>query len=231
MSWPTPKPEQPIVCGHRGAPVAAAENTLESFEKALELGATWIEFDVRPTADGQLVIHHDPVTSEGVHVASAPRSALRSDIPALGELAEQFPTLGFDVELKTDDIDMSADAYVAIVLDALSSHCTEVPGLIVTSFDAEVLALVADQRPELPTGLLHWKQPIEWLIETALQDGHVAIAPGIGKLTAELAAEAQGHGLGILTWTVNTPEQVRFASSLGVDMIIGDDPSVIVAHR
>jgi len=215
MSWPTPKPEQPIVCGHRGAPVAAAENTLESFAKALELGATWIEFDVRPTADGQLVIHHDPITSEGVHVASAPRSALRSDIPSLGELAEQFPTLGFDVEL----------------IDALSSHCTEVPGLIVTSFDAEVLALVADQRPELPTGLLHWKQPIEWLIETALQDGHVAIAPGIGKLTAELAAEAQGHGLGILTWTVNTPEQVRFASSLGVDMIIGDDPSVIVEHR
>ena len=35
------------------------ENTRSSLQKAKELGATWIETDVRLTGDGQLVIFHD----------------------------------------------------------------------------------------------------------------------------------------------------------------------------
>ena len=47
------------VIGHRGAPDAARENTLESFEKAIAAGAEIIEFDVRTTADGRLAVIHD----------------------------------------------------------------------------------------------------------------------------------------------------------------------------
>ena len=49
------------VIGHRGAPDAARENTLESFEKAIAAGAEIIEFDVRVTADGRLAVIHDQV--------------------------------------------------------------------------------------------------------------------------------------------------------------------------
>ncbi|MCK4314906.1 MAG: glycerophosphodiester phosphodiesterase, partial [Anaerolineae bacterium] len=44
---------------HRGASAAAPPNTLAAFEKAAELGADGIEFDVHLSADGALVVIHD----------------------------------------------------------------------------------------------------------------------------------------------------------------------------
>jgi glycerophosphoryl diester phosphodiesterase len=46
--------------GHRGARGLLPENTLPSFQRALELGVTTLELDVGMTRDGVLVISHDP---------------------------------------------------------------------------------------------------------------------------------------------------------------------------
>ena len=45
--------------GHRGAGAYAIENTLESFQKALDLGVNAVEMDIRKTKDGELVLSHD----------------------------------------------------------------------------------------------------------------------------------------------------------------------------
>jgi len=45
--------------GHRGARAYEIENTLESFKKALELGANAVELDVRQSMDGKLLLSHD----------------------------------------------------------------------------------------------------------------------------------------------------------------------------
>ncbi|MFQ5885369.1 MAG: glycerophosphodiester phosphodiesterase [Thermoplasmata archaeon] len=50
---------KPIVIGHRGAPVEAPENTILSFQRAIQVGADMIELDVRETADGHLICLHD----------------------------------------------------------------------------------------------------------------------------------------------------------------------------
>ena len=48
------------VIAHRGASgLVKVENTLESFEKAIEIGADMVEFDVRKTKDNILVVYHD----------------------------------------------------------------------------------------------------------------------------------------------------------------------------
>ena len=49
-----------ILVAHRGAPYFFQENTIDSFAKAVTLGADMVEFDIRRTADGVLVAHHDP---------------------------------------------------------------------------------------------------------------------------------------------------------------------------
>jgi glycerophosphoryl diester phosphodiesterase len=46
--------------GHRGARGLAPENTLAAFERALEIGVTTLETDVHLSADGLLVLSHDP---------------------------------------------------------------------------------------------------------------------------------------------------------------------------
>ncbi len=47
------------IIAHRGASGSGVENTLESFEKAIELGVDMVEFDVRRTHDGVLIVYHD----------------------------------------------------------------------------------------------------------------------------------------------------------------------------
>jgi glycerophosphoryl diester phosphodiesterase len=50
---------RPLVCGHRGARTVAPENTIASFDLALEKGAGIIELDVQLTRDGGMAIIHD----------------------------------------------------------------------------------------------------------------------------------------------------------------------------
>ena len=52
-------PTIPLVIGHRGAKGHIVENTLESIEKALELGVDGIEIDVFKCKSGELVVFHD----------------------------------------------------------------------------------------------------------------------------------------------------------------------------
>ena len=44
---------------HRGAPLLKPENTIKSFEKAIELGCNGIEMDIQLTGDNQIIILHD----------------------------------------------------------------------------------------------------------------------------------------------------------------------------
>ena len=58
MSVPQPPPLPPVM-GHRGAKGHAPENTLAGLRKAAGLGCRWVEFDVKLTADGELILFHD----------------------------------------------------------------------------------------------------------------------------------------------------------------------------
>jgi glycerophosphoryl diester phosphodiesterase len=48
------------VIAHRGASWDLPENTLPAFERAIELGADFVELDVHPAVDGSLVVCHEP---------------------------------------------------------------------------------------------------------------------------------------------------------------------------
>ena len=49
-----------LIYGHRGARGEAPENTLASFDKALQAGVTRVELDLHLSADHQLMVIHDP---------------------------------------------------------------------------------------------------------------------------------------------------------------------------
>lgn len=53
------KSKNVLLIGHAGASKLAPANTLKSFQKAIDLGADYIEFDVHISRDGEIVIIHD----------------------------------------------------------------------------------------------------------------------------------------------------------------------------
>jgi glycerophosphoryl diester phosphodiesterase len=223
---------RPLICGHRGAAAVAAENTIASFDAAIERGAQWVEFDVRPTGDGALVVHHDPVTAAGLHIATAARSSLDASIPSFGDVVQRCGAagIGLDIEVKTDDVGLSAAAYVAVVERELRDHCGSYEGeIVVTSFDVEMLAGFRSANPDVRTGLLFHDRTADWAIGAALAAGHAAIAPWYKIVDTDVVSRAHAAGLEVMTWTVNRPEDIVRMADAGVDMIIGDDPAVIAA--
>lgn len=205
----------------------APENTLVGFERAAALGAASIEFDVRPTRDGVFVVHHDPATSDGAVICDTDRAELDPAIPTLADVARTCPDMGLDIELKTDAAGLDAQHYADRAMTDIEACCGDrVDDVLITSFDTTVLAAIAGQQ--FATGLLFWNalRP-QQAIERALLDGHVAIVPWIPFVTADLVADAREADLAILTWTVNSVEQVRQAIDADVDVIIGDDPALI----
>jgi glycerophosphoryl diester phosphodiesterase len=54
---------RPLLVGHRGAMVVAPENTMPAFEVGLAGGADILELDVQLTADNQVILLHDTISS------------------------------------------------------------------------------------------------------------------------------------------------------------------------
>ncbi|MCB0955889.1 MAG: glycerophosphodiester phosphodiesterase, partial [Ilumatobacter sp.] len=61
------------------------ENTVAAFRRAGEMGADAVELDVRRTADGVLVVHHNPHLADGRLIATTANRDLPPTVPTLGE--------------------------------------------------------------------------------------------------------------------------------------------------
>jgi glycerophosphoryl diester phosphodiesterase len=96
----------PIGFGHRGAKAHAQENTIESFELALRLGATGLETDAFLTGDGVVVLDHDGEVRRGWRTkrfGELPRSELPAHVPTLAELLVAVGTaVPLSIDLKDD---------------------------------------------------------------------------------------------------------------------------------
>ena len=75
--YPTLNGDKPLVIGHRGASGYLPEHTLESYRRAIELGADFIEPDLVATKDGVLVARHEPNITGTTDVSTRPEFADR----------------------------------------------------------------------------------------------------------------------------------------------------------
>lgn len=108
----------PIGFAHRGARAHAPENTLESFQLALRLGATGLESDVWLTADGEAVLDHDGVVRRGLR--KLPISTIRRE-----DLPEHIPTLSALYAVAGPDLELSLDVKDDAAFDRVIEVATE----------------------------------------------------------------------------------------------------------
>ena len=97
--------------GHRGVRSRSVENSLAGFRLAAALGregrCDGVELDLRTTADGEFVVHHDPVLRSGEMISAVPLSVVRaspledgSPVPTLAEALEALDGLEIFIEVK-----------------------------------------------------------------------------------------------------------------------------------
>jgi glycerophosphoryl diester phosphodiesterase len=96
--------QEPLVIAHRGASGYLPENTLEAYQRAIDLGADAIEPDLISTKDGVLIASHYPNLATVTDVASRPEfaSRRRENWPIDGELQSGWFAHDFTLaEIKT----------------------------------------------------------------------------------------------------------------------------------
>lgn len=238
MKTPIPRPFDfglSVVIGHRGAPLVAPENTPASFAAAAAAGATWVELDVRRSADG-LVVAHDPCLADGTALVSLPTDRLRaSGVWPLDEVLAGLPEgLGVDVELKNlpgepdyDEGHALADRAAAVMRDAARER-----PLMASSFNPATLLAFGAAAAEVPLGLLHGatlRAPAG--LDLARELGARVLCPALAApdLDAALVSAAHDAGLGVLVWTVDDPAAALALAAIGVDALCTNDPAGLVA--
>src|SRR5947207_57083 len=138
---------RPLVLAHRGACRRAPENTIEAFHVARELGADGVELDVRRTADGVLVVSHDPVVEGFGLLVEHPFAALRAAVPRVPTLDEAFDAITgllVNVEIKCFPTEPDADPkrFVARGVVELVSQRALHEQVIVSSFELDAVDTV-----------------------------------------------------------------------------------------
>jgi glycerophosphoryl diester phosphodiesterase len=232
------------VIGHRGAAARTPENTLAGLRRAKQLGCEAVEFDVRLTADGALVLCHDATldrTTTGRGRVSAQFLAeLRGydagvrfhpafageRVPTLDEalLVAAELDLAVNIEIKADrGRDYATAAAVAASLHRLRGHIGPV---LVSSFLPNAVAALRSLAPEIPRGLLFMLVPRGWA-ETALQLGCAAIGADHRRLRPRRVAEIRAAGYPLLAYTVNDPARARQLLAWGVTSVFSDIPDII----
>ena len=226
----------PFNCiGHRGACGYAPENTLASFELAIEMGCPWIELDVYHM-DGELLVIHDDTlerTTNGTgDVMDQSFAHLRSldagngqQIPTLNEVIELTNhRAGINIELKGPD---TAEAVVQLIhkYQDIGWHADE---FLISSFQHRELARVRDFDRELKLGAL-FGRATENIVEKALGLGAYSINPGLRLCQKQLIDRGHEAGLKVFVYTVNEEEQIKQMLRLNVDGVFTNFPDRVFA--
>lgn len=233
----------PFIIAHRGASAHAPENTLASFQLALDQNADGIELDVMLSADKELIVLHDEQvdrTTDGHGaVASMTLSELRELNAAanfkngwqhfehLPLLREVFELVGkkklINVELKnlTDPFNDLTLRVVALVEEFGLEE-----SVLLSSFNPINLLAAKDCNPQIKRGLLteggKRGAPLRgWLGGVFSYD---ALHPFYEDVDMALVRRLHGKRKHVNPWTVDKPQDLLRLKDLGVDMIITNDP-------
>ncbi|HEY7197277.1 MAG TPA: glycerophosphodiester phosphodiesterase [Gaiellaceae bacterium] len=196
---------RPLVIAHRGASWDLPENTLPAFERAIELGADYVEFDVRAGPQKALVCAHGPLSA-----------AAASECVTVDEVLE---TLRGRVGLAVDVKEARA---VEPILDALERHRIADDELLVVSFRRTPLEAVRERRPKTRL-VLHLGRRRD----VAVAEGFWGVGLRDRQARRSAIARAAELGLAPTVFTVNEPERMRELAELGVHGIFSDRPDLL----
>jgi glycerophosphoryl diester phosphodiesterase len=234
------------VIGHRGAPAAFPESTLDGFHYALTHGAKAVELDVRISADGIPVVIHDAIVPDrctgpsnrrvrALTIAQlrkfdcsaadptfpqqkpSPAARIATLVEVLLLVREVSANGVVLVELKGDDRP-DASTFATAVSSAVA-HASMEKRVIVESFDVELV-----RATTLTRGLLVGDD-VRGAVDTARSLDCALLSPAASGTTNELVAAAHANNLAVASWTVNDDDTWQRLKSLHVDAIVTDDPA------
>ncbi len=243
----------PRAFGHRGSAGTHPENTVPSFEAAIDDGARYLETDVHMTRDGEIVVSHDADLERNCGRAGLIREmscaeVLAADagrnfspdgvnfpfrgkgirVPRLAEVLSIFRTSRFNIDLKPDDPGVVAPTLKVIEAAGMRAM------VLLASEHQKSLDELRNLAPMIPT-VFGYHEVASFLAAMAAHDAAYR-APGDAlqipseyyswKLATPQTVEwAHRFGAEVHIWTINEEAEMRALLKVGVDGIMSDFPA------
>ena len=224
--------------GHRGVPSLAHENTLNSFQKAIDTGMDGVELDVQFSADKKLVVYHNWAikdnSGEKILIQNLPYSDIQkislngneqNEIPLFTDVLDILnKKIIINIEIKSAHIintNIEKNVLELIKTYGFENNC------VISSFNPFIIRRVKKNNPKILTAFLWSNNNPQFIINTPLwvwicrPDGFHA---DIDYLDEQLINWVSRKNMFVLTFTVMTKKQLIKAQLLGVDGVFMDDP-------
>lgn len=248
--------DKPRLYAHRGAAAELPENTMPSFERAVELGVDALETDVHMTRDGHIVVSHDDTGRRMANVdarirdhdleqvrewdmgwgftngaGERPFAQQGYHMPTFEELLVNFPDTFINVDVK-----QTWPPMVRQLIALIRRHDAE-QRVLLASFATHTMARVRLMGYRGPTALTHFEVlPLVFAPERVFRalplTGNAAQIPthaGPIRLdTPAFIAKCHRAGVRVDYWTINEPTEARRLLQAGADGIMTDDPAAVL---
>ncbi|WP_025899490.1 glycerophosphoryl diester phosphodiesterase [Sneathiella glossodoripedis] len=231
----------PRIIAHRGASGLAPENTLAAIDLAAKLGIRSVEIDVMITADNQCVICHDHNVRRCTNGEGKVRLKTLSEIKELDAgswfssefKGEKIPTLSeamkliaereMSVNLEIKPLDGWQVPTAEIVCAELKRLQSQLPPLLISSFNIESLQVVNKLLPDVPIGYLSDTLPHNWKERLSAVNA-ASLHMDCDFINRDIVNEVHEASIRLLTYTLNDPAKAKQFLGWGVDGIITDFP-------
>jgi glycerophosphoryl diester phosphodiesterase len=240
---------QPVIFAHRGASAHAPENTLAAFELALSHGADGIELDAKLSADGSVIVIHDPTVDRTTNGTGKVKDLTLADLRSLDAgtsfsdhftaekiplLEEVFDSLGkrLFINVELTNYNTPRDHLVESVCMLVKKHNLQTR-VMFSSFYATNLSKAQGYLPEVPCGFLAYPSLLgAWARSFGFAFGkYAALHPYLSDVTPQQVQRAHRLKSRVHVWTVNAEADMRRLFGWGVDGIFTDDPRLAVRVR
>ena len=250
---------RPLVMAHRGGAGLWPENTLHSFERAVDLGVDVLETEIHSTADNILVLMHDNTVDRTTN-GSGPISAFTLEelqtldagynwsadggqtfpfrgsgitVPTLEELFTALPTVHINIDIKQEKPSLLGSLCETIRTFDM------VDRVMVASFSSKVLKAFRRVCPEVATSAgtgevaLFYGMNLVFLggvYRSAFQAFQIPeYSSGLRVLTKRFVKTAHSLNLPVHVWTINETADMQRLLDLGVDGIVTDYPDRLIS--
>lgn len=212
--------------GHRGAKGLATENTIESFEKALESGVNAIEFDIRKTKDNALIVIHDENLKRVWHKNLLVKNC---DLRTIKEITNhKIPTLEealefIDKKVEKILIEIKELGTENLIYEAVKNFKL-INRVIFISFIEEVLLRLRNIDKKIHLGFIYvkHKNPIDFIKSL----NSIYLLPFYKFVHLKDVENAHKNKIKLLVWTINNEKEIKDYYEKGVDGIATDFPNL-----
>lgn len=245
-----------LVAAHRGGAALWPENSLLAFRQALALGVDALEFDLHMTADGEVVVLHDP-TLDRTSTAKGPvRELSLADLAPVRLKARDGTVTDERVSTFAQVLDLAASTSVELVpeikIDATGQRYDGIEekvlallrsrGLLaratVQAFQRETIRRLRELEPTARTMFLVTRGDVERertrpaeAVRRARELGATDLGMNHRLIDADVVSAARVARIRLAAWTVNEEADIRRMLDLGVDMVMSDRPDLVKRLR